>query len=347
MTLSLPRKIIFTVVVVAAFFGCLEFSLRLIGFSKRADDTRFVLNPEWDYPEYFLKDRELLWRLRPDQIITSGFFVEGEYHINQHGLRGPDFSPRKSPGTSRIICLGNSCTFGWRVGEHDVYSRQAEAMLNEMAPGRRCKVINAGVTGYSSLQGLRFLHREVLGWQPDLLIVSYGWNDHWPAARGIADDNQQLPPQWVLDMQNLLGGTLTYRWLKYLVFSVKNPPPADFSRMNPVYRVGPEDFQNNLRGIVAAARDRNVPVVLLTAPIADRAGQQYAGLYAFHEKYNEIIRSFGGIDGVAVLDAAAEFDGRTGLFDNPEEDLKHYNVNGHKLIARMIAEYATSLPTGN
>ena len=338
MGLPVLRRIIFAVLITAVFFLLIEVGLRLFGFAGRADDTRFVLNPEWDYPEFFLKDHDLFWKFRPNQVIRSGFFVEGEYRINNHGLRGPDFTDAKPPGTCRVVCLGNSCTFGWRVGEDDAYPRQLEAMLNAGAPVPHYEVINAGVTGYSSLQGLRFFEHDVLRWHPDLIVVSYNWNDHWAGAQDIADKNQYLPPQWVLDVQNALGRTLTYRWLKYLVFSIKHPPPAEFSHTSPVYRVCPGDFRQILNEIIRLATSRGIDVLLATAPIAPRPGQEYTGLYAYHQQYNEIIRSFAGAPNVSVADVAAEFTSRPGLFDDPEHDVKHYNVLGHRLVARMLAE---------
>jgi len=331
-------KFTYAILLTVFFFLLLEITLRLVQFSGRADDTRFVLNPEWDYPEYFLKDHDLFWRFRPNQVIRSDFFVEGEYHINNHGVRGPDFAAKKSPDTKRIVCLGNSCTFGWRVGEDQVYSRQLENILNGNRADVSSQVINAGVTGYSSLQGLRFLRRDVLDWEPDVLVVSYGWNDHWAGAQDIADKDQRLPPQWALDVQNFLSRTRTYRWLKYLIFSIKKPPPAEFSRSQPVYRVAPEDFQQNLTAIITEATARGIEVILLTLPIAQRPGVEYAGLYEFHERYNQIIRSFADTHGVQVIDAADRFEHIQGLFDDPEHDLKHFNVYGHKEIARMIAD---------
>ncbi len=342
MKLNLLKKTIYAGLMIVSFFALLELCLCVVDFSGRADDTRFVLNPEWDYPEVFDKDHDLFWKFHPSQVIESDFFVEGEYHINSHRLRGPDFSEKKGPGVFRIVCLGNSCTFGWRIEEEQVFPRQLERMLANSLPGTTYEVINAGVTGYSSLQGLRFLKKEVLNWHPDLLVVSYGWNDHWAGAQDIADKDQRLPPQWVLDIQNLLGRTLTYRWLKYIVFSVKKPPPADFSRTRPVYRVGLDDFRENLARIVKESANRGIEVIFLTAPITSHPSPEHAGLYAYHAQYNEIIRSFTGTSGGFVVDAAARFLNNTGLFDRPEDDLKHYNANGHKLIAGMIADLIAS-----
>jgi len=211
-------------------------------------------------------------------------------------------------------------------------------MLADSLGGRRYEVINAGVTGYTSLQGLRFLRREVLEWDPDLLVVSFGWNDHWAGAQDIADKDQHLPAQVVLDIQNLLGRTRIYRWLKYIVFSIKKPPPAGFSRTQPVYRVGLDDFRRNIAQIITETANHRIGVILLTAPIAASPGTVQTGVHKYHNKYNEVIRFFDSTLEVKVLDVALEFTKYSDVFDFPDQDLKHYNANGHKIIAEMIAD---------
>jgi len=173
-----------------------------------------------------------------------------------------------------------------------------------------------------------------------LLVVDYCWNDHWAGSHDLADKDQQLPAQWVLDVQNALGRTLTYRWLKYIIFSIRKQE-AEFSHTQPVYRVGPADYHENIGGIIATARTRNIPVILLTSPIPSLKDFPPANVHLFHEKYNEITRSFAGTSGVAMLDIAAEFAESGGLYNDPGYDPIHYNVNGHKIIARRIAEYIT------
>lgn len=344
--LSGLRKAGYALVVILAFFSLLEGGLRLFGFSGRADDTRFVLNPEWDYPEFFLKDHELFWRFRPDQVITSDFFVEGEYHINSHGLRGPDFSAKKTPGTFRIICLGNSCTFGWQVGENDPFPRKLETKLREIAPNTHSQVINAGVTGYTTFQGLRFLRNEVLDWEADMLIVNYCWNDHWAGGQDIADKDQKMPAQWILDLQNAFGRTMTYRWLKFVIFSIRKPV-TEFSHTEPVYRVGLADYRSNLEAMIEMARSRGIPVVLLTSPIPPKKDFPPTMVHLFHEKYNEITRSFSGQRGVTILDVSAEFAKYEGLYEEPGTDPIHYNINGHNIITRMIADFLLTKASGN
>ncbi len=325
----------------------IEGVLRIIQFGGRVDDPRFVLNPEWDYPEYFLKDHDLFWRFRPNQTISSNFFVEGEYRINNHGLRGPDFSAEKDPGLARIICLGNSCTFGWKVAGEETYPRQLESILNGGKENGRWQVINAGVTGYSSLQGLRFLRREVLNWDPDILIISYGWNDQWAGAQDIADKEQELPAQWILDIQNTLNLTMTYRGLKYLLFTLTKPPAADFSRTDPVYRVNVADYRKNIRQMITLAYEHDIAVYLMTTPVAPIKNPSFQGVAEYHKRYNGVLREIQAQTGIPCIDVAAVISGKPAYFNHPEADLKHFNSWGHKTIARMVAQAVLSRSGSN
>ena len=56
--------------------------------------------------------------------------------------------------------------------------------------GGKYEVINAGIPGYTSLQGERFLKSDLLKLEPDIVPIMFAWNDHWAAASGIADKDQ-------------------------------------------------------------------------------------------------------------------------------------------------------------
>lgn len=99
------------------------------------------------------------------------------YALDRHLLirMRPDFEqvyPRV--GVIRIVCLGDSSTFGMNVEEADTYPRQLAALLDEAQPGR-FEVMNLGVPGYTSRQGLELLRREVLGLQPDVVTFAFGF----------------------------------------------------------------------------------------------------------------------------------------------------------------------------
>ena len=62
-----------------------------------------------------------------------------------------------------------SRTIGEGVPEESLYSLRLEELLTPHLPASRVEVINLGVFGYSSEQGLVQLRREALDWEPDLV----------------------------------------------------------------------------------------------------------------------------------------------------------------------------------
>jgi len=69
----------------------------------------------------------------------------------------------------RIIALGDSSTLGVGVRNNETYCALLESFLNQSKNSLRSyEVINGGVAGYSSLQGLRYFKSEITQYQPDL-----------------------------------------------------------------------------------------------------------------------------------------------------------------------------------
>ena len=113
--------------------------------------------------EDFVTDPALLWRPRANQSV-----------FNAQGFRGHELSSPKTSGEFRIFAVGDSNTLGWAGEDGTHWPGFLEGVLAEARPD--LVVINAGVWGYSSHQGLqRFL--EVLDYDPDLVLISFGSND--------------------------------------------------------------------------------------------------------------------------------------------------------------------------
>ena len=100
-----------------------------------------------------------------------------EVLINSLSLRNPETTYAKPPGRYRILALGDSWTFGFRVAEPDSYPRQLERVLNERARARgdpaRFEVINSGVIGYATTQEAAYLRARGRRFEPDLVLVAY------------------------------------------------------------------------------------------------------------------------------------------------------------------------------
>jgi len=339
---SLWKNFLLGLVAIVIFYLVCEVILRIAGVGSNPKNLHFLLNPELSYPQFYLKDKNLFWKFRPKQTIKSDFFVEGEYQINSYGLRDEEFSKEKPTGTFRVICLGNSCTFGWRVKLNQTYPKQLEKFLNSDLNNQKYEVINAGMTGYSTFQGKRFLRDQILQYEPDLITVCYGWNDLLPAAFGIEDKKQEMAPQFFLEIQNLLGRTEVYRFLRGVVlsrFQVKRT--GESAEMIP--RVSPEDFLANLLEISRVSAQQKVPVIFLTTPIASLKAFWGPGkvsrTHQWHEVYNKIILNLPLSKDAYTFDAASLFENRKDVYDKPLDDYIHYNPIGHLLIAENLFHF--------
>jgi len=206
-----------------------------------------------------LWDRDLLYRLRPDTLMFNA------YRINRLGYRGPDVDAIKPPDTLRIVCTGDSSTFGMGVADDETWPARLADMLEVLLEGaRHVEVINAAVPGYSTEQNRRQVERDLLALQPDVLIVCpTAQNDlRWQVNAGDAaalDGNTHW--RRLLDQSHLLrlvrGGGLRD------AFHVSGRRDPDTPGARP--RVTPAEFEANLQRMSEAALEHNVlPVLLVT-----------------------------------------------------------------------------------
>lgn len=77
-----------------------------------------------------------------------------------------------------IVCLGDSVTgVYYHTGGYRAYPEMLEIAIRKVLPNSRVKVINAGISGHSTTEGLARLDRDVLAKKPDLVTISFGLND--------------------------------------------------------------------------------------------------------------------------------------------------------------------------
>jgi lysophospholipase L1-like esterase len=102
--------------------------------------------------------------------------VDVEFRINGQGLRADrDYPYAKPPGVRRIVSLGDSYTVGYEVENEETFSQVLEREL--AARGFAVEVLNAGVSGYSTAEQLLYLERELLRYDPDVVLVTFYGND--------------------------------------------------------------------------------------------------------------------------------------------------------------------------
>jgi lysophospholipase L1-like esterase len=222
----------------------------------------------------FEGDPLLLWRLKPnlDRAIWDFTVVS----TNAQSFRAAYPIGRKPAGTFRIVCLGDSVTFGYRVppvwperpNDYNPdwlpFPMLLEKELRKANPDRQIEVFPMAVPGYTSHQGLAWLRRDIDYLEPDMVIASFGWND--ASASDAADrdaiDTRWFPVaiRWLVDhSQAFAHGT---RWLRS-----RNGPAA--ARTTTVPRVSQAEYVNNFNAIVDVARDHGASVIVIGAPYRD------------------------------------------------------------------------------
>jgi lysophospholipase L1-like esterase len=137
--------------------------------------------PSFDY------DARLGWKLRPRQ---HSFTLSEPVTTNALGLRSPEVDGPPAAGERRILCLGDSQTFGNGVGQERTYPRRLEVLLAPGREGERFTVVNAGVPGYDTLQEVDLLERLLPVVRPEVVVVGFYLNDINEAA--YADKSQVM-----------------------------------------------------------------------------------------------------------------------------------------------------------
>ena len=123
----------------------------------------------------FALDPDLVYRLAPDNAVTwsSAEFTETS-RTNALGLRGAALGP-KTPGTRRILAIGDSFTYGHGVQDDETYPAVVERVLRRRGYG--VEVVNAGVPGYSTDQAYTWMLRDGLALRPDLVLMGVHCSD--------------------------------------------------------------------------------------------------------------------------------------------------------------------------
>jgi lysophospholipase L1-like esterase len=268
-------------------------------------------------------DPVLLWRPVDRKPFTPQRF------------KGPLAQVPKPPDVFRVMCYGDSLTDGPPKGG---WPTQLHRLLAEHppAPGRRYEVLNAGVAGYSSHQGLMRFLQEVDRYDPNLLLVSFGWNDAAESS-GQPDKAYRIPPWPMVALQRTLVRYRAYLVSMYLLNRRRaEPVAADAGPGQP--RVSIDDYLANLERFRTEARSRGVPVVFLTRPHKIPPGELCKNRTWRRSvpRYNAALIEWARRQNVLVLDIQRIFERLPpGLFS----DECHLTPQGYELMAKLVRDH--------
>lgn len=276
----------------------------------------------------------LAYELAPDLDVHS---LGVRVTTNSLGMRDREPLPASTPGLVRVLALGDSVTFGYRVEEPEAFASVLERELagSPLARQRVFDVLNVGVSGYSTRDEVAALEGKWIALEPRLVVLGYCLNDPeilplQPLQRAF------VPPEWWQSSQllRLIAQKRRLHGLRTLgggnLFLYLHAPGE------PAWRSVAESFAR----LGELARARRFSVVLAIFPMFSPAPWASYELRGVHAQ----VAAEGAKHGFAVLDLLARFEREdpTGLLIEPSDS--HPNARGHRIAADELLRFLESRP---
>src|SRR5262249_17480350 len=157
--------------------------------------------------------------------------------------------------------------FGMNVDQDRSYPSRLAAHLRDARPGLNAEVVNYGVLGYTSFQGLQLARGRVFDLHPDIVVIGFGMNDsevggYRDPAMG-ASGTLRVSTRIVEIAKDLES----YKLLNYLAQTLKFHPKSigdflrehasdrgsgkvDYEAIEPWTRVSPHEYEANIRELI-------------------------------------------------------------------------------------------------
>ncbi|MBI3252623.1 MAG: hypothetical protein HYZ52_04845 [Candidatus Omnitrophica bacterium] len=266
----------------------------------------------------------------------------------------------KAPGEYRILCLGDSFTFGLGVNIPETYPKVAEKILRES--GYRASVINGGTQGNVE-DAIQFLIEKGLRFKPDLAALQiYIGNDFYDELRhenkNAGRAEEPIRRNIFLDAKRVLKGirlrTLEFFWTRLVQirwiddilfrFDLRYDNRGIFLRTYPPLekKLVTEEL-TGLEKIRSLCEKEGVSLVFLLVPAKQQVFKKHLlnnDKYDY-KKPNRILKDFCAgysipcIDFLEIYETLPDETVR-GFYYNQDQ---HWTVRGHAQAGETLAEF--------
>ncbi|MDP8246956.1 MAG: GDSL-type esterase/lipase family protein [Candidatus Tritonobacter lacicola] len=336
------KRIIAMVLSMVIFFGALETAARILGFHlKKAQwsSDRYVSH---EHMGHIFKPDFQGWMYKK---IATGF-KKVPVNINSWGLRDDEFPLEKPEGEFRILCLGDSFTFGYLLPIEKSYPFKLEQCFAIKMPDIRVQVINAGIPAYEINRELALLKELGIKFSPDLVILQFQIMDpygaieyaHWKRTGVLGEEDNAGQKLW-LPKLDLSATTELLRFLSYEVIRLldlkKTPKGALHAKVyTPRDNKAWELYKQVLTKMVEFTREQKIPIILLVLP-------DKIQLYSGSNKPQRILKQYCAEQGIPVIDILPELKKvRNHRIDIVQD--RHFNGLAYNIIAQELFKYITS-----
>lgn len=226
-----------------------------------------------------------LYRASNDPVLSyelnpayAGRSYGTEVKIDSMGLREHELPARCDSNVFRIVCVGDSFTFGMGVAAREAWPH----VLNEVAappPGyEKIETVNAGVCGYNLIQYCEEIRNKVFNLNPSLILVGLVENDLAPPFY-VRDGYLCVPrkktalsipgKRW-LQTHSYLYQFAAFRYQQWVVarMSRTNPQLAREIKAQDTDACAAESAEGVLRQTVAEASARGIRMIGLVLDVS-------------------------------------------------------------------------------
>ena len=272
---------------------------------------------------------------------------EVEHPTNSLGFRGPEFQLDKSPGTIRLMFLGDSFTFGEGVRFADTYCEVTSALLQaKINDSRRVEAYNFGVGGYNTSQSLWLLQRFLTQTSPDVILLGYVLNDAEPplfdydhaTKSRIRLPRELMIPEGLDDAvpPDQIVYQLRSSRLVWQLFQNRTRSRATIAHYRSLYETAGIGWRNSrlaLKQFIEICRSRDVPFCVVLFPIL----HELSDAYPFRDIHEQIAREFEGT-GTVFIDLLPRLKGMDAdeLWVHPTD--QHPNERVHAIAAEALVD---------
>lgn len=319
-------KLLFSLVTVLLALALLEGVSRLF--------VQLAPNARWEYRcklaeglgfpalnDLFLADEELFWKTQPNlrQCPFAGRFGKApplrfSVSTDERGLRR---SPPVDVARYRILFLGDSCTFGLGVEDHETFPALLQERLNDV------QCINAAVSGYTAYQGRRLLERLESDASLHIVVIAFGRNDDlvWDNRSDI-EHGELL----AVERSRFSNRVRFVHLLRLLLPKRRSEASAPDGPCRP--RLTDAEFAEQVRAMIGCCRERGAEPILLIWP--ERSQMLQAQMFSKQIALANLARS----ESVRIVDLIRVFRacGKTALF----LDAIHANPAGCRVAADAL-----------
>ncbi len=301
--------------------------------------------PRFIHPQMIMEpDARKIYYHRPNQ---RAFTIDRPFVTNSLGFRDERELQAGHAGEFRVMALGDAATAGVGVTAEEAYPRQLETLLHHRTGSVR--VVNAGVSGYTTWQEVEVLKEYRTATAPDIVALTFYWDDLHPKpdvvapiSAGQSGDRQDSVRRYLRFFKR--SRTLLFLWERGTGLVNAAWPGFERKHHDMILQGGSTryleraygDVESGLREFSATARDRAVPILLIMPmPVQVRSSDVPPTI--MQRRISAMARRAGlrAIDLLPAMRAAYAEHHDLYLPWDPE----HLSVRGHAVVAGVLYRY--------